>query len=215
MKPNGKHKVTSVAQLIREAIFKGEFQPGDALPEMQLAKHHHVSQSTVREALVRLDYSGLVKRMPNRGTFVTNLSPQDIAERIKIRNNLEVMAASEAAARATDKDFRELESRLRKLTLAIKRNDYCAAIRGDLDFHEYIWTMSGNRLLPLILDQVSAPLMALTGLWRGRQQEELEAVTHSHQVLIDVLHGGSEEELARAFRGHVEGSYVRLLSLPG
>ncbi len=96
MKLNGRHKVTSPTELIREATFNGSFSPVTA----------------DREALVRLGYSGLVKRVPKHGTFVTGLSPQGAAERMKIRNNLEVTAASEAATRATDKELRKLSSRL-------------------------------------------------------------------------------------------------------
>lgn len=51
MKPGGKQKVTAIEGRIRQAIFKREFQPGDALSEMHLARRHGLCRSMVREAL--------------------------------------------------------------------------------------------------------------------------------------------------------------------
>src|SRR5437667_8021944 len=102
-----------VTDALRDAIVSGQFSPGDALREMQLARDLQVSQSTVREALLELEHTGLVVRVENRETTVTKLSTQEVRERLVLRVNLEELACTEAALRMTKENFGELTLRLR------------------------------------------------------------------------------------------------------
>ena len=84
----------------------GSRLPGTPLRELMLAKELGVSQATIREALQRLEHSGLVTRRPNLGTTVTRLSPKDVRERVSVRVVLECLAAEAAAERMSDADLR-------------------------------------------------------------------------------------------------------------
>ncbi|MFI2264206.1 GntR family transcriptional regulator [Streptomyces tubercidicus] len=69
--------------LLRGAIMRGEFTPGEALKPQELAKEHQVSLAVAREALVRAVGDGIADRLPNRGFAVPPLSDrrwQEIAE---------------------------------------------------------------------------------------------------------------------------------------
>ncbi len=56
---------------LRESIRKGVLRPGDPVPpESSLCQHFGVSRTTVRQALARLVYEGLITRHRGRGTFV-------------------------------------------------------------------------------------------------------------------------------------------------
>ena len=55
-----------VQERVFEAILAGHFLPGDPLRELDLARDLRVSQATVREALLRLESTGLVVRVPNK-----------------------------------------------------------------------------------------------------------------------------------------------------
>ena len=81
-----------VARILRQSIFQGDYRPGDPLPELHMAKKFGVSQSVVREALSTLAHAGLVRRFPNKGTFVTSLSPAEICEHVRLRLLLETTA---------------------------------------------------------------------------------------------------------------------------
>ncbi|MEV0618306.1 GntR family transcriptional regulator [Nonomuraea sp. NPDC050404] len=69
--------------LLRDAIMKGEYGPGQALKPQELARRHEVSLAVVREALVGLVGEGIAVRLPNRGFAVPDFSDsrwQEIAE---------------------------------------------------------------------------------------------------------------------------------------
>ncbi|WP_043619188.1 GntR family transcriptional regulator [Nonomuraea candida] len=72
-----------VHTLLREAIMRGEYAPGQALKPQELAQGHQVSLAVVREALVGLVGEGVAVRLPNRGFAVPDFSDrrwQEIAE---------------------------------------------------------------------------------------------------------------------------------------
>jgi GntR family transcriptional regulator len=57
--------------VLSREIIAGRLSPGDQLPaEPDIAEHFGVSRSVVRQALMRLDQEGLVRRAHGAGTFV-------------------------------------------------------------------------------------------------------------------------------------------------
>jgi GntR family transcriptional regulator, N-acetylglucosamine utilization regulator len=60
-----------VEKYLRDRIRSGAFMPGDPVPpEMQLCHQFSVSRMTVRQALSRLVFEGLIVRQRGRGSFV-------------------------------------------------------------------------------------------------------------------------------------------------
>ena len=64
-----------VARAVRQAIFEGDYRPGDPLPELHLAKKYGVSQSVIRESLTSLAHAGLVRRARRWGPPPPGTSP--------------------------------------------------------------------------------------------------------------------------------------------
>ena len=71
-------RVDAIILRLRQGIFEGRYPPGTALRELTLAKELSVSQATVREALQRLQHTGLITRTPNIGSAVTRLSVKEV-----------------------------------------------------------------------------------------------------------------------------------------
>src|SRR3954454_6655542 len=81
--------VDRVADELRRALFEGELDPGTPLREVALAESLGVARSTVREALGMLVAEGLADRVPNKGTAVHELSPEEIRDVCRARAVLE------------------------------------------------------------------------------------------------------------------------------
>jgi DNA-binding GntR family transcriptional regulator len=202
---------TQVFETLRDAIFAGRLKAGDPLRELHLARELNVSQATVREALVQLEQVGLVVRTPNIGTHVTNLSPQELTERLELRMLLEEVAANQAAPTMTEEHFAELGRRLRALGDAIARNAYFEEAQADLHFHRYIWERSGNRMLYRTLDQLAIPLFAFVSILRGASRQTLKDVVASHEGIVTALRGGDAKTIREALRQHFRSGF----SIPG
>ena len=63
-----------VFQTLRQAILKGELQPGERLMEIKLAETLGVSRTPIREAIRKLELEGLVVMIPRKGAAVANIT---------------------------------------------------------------------------------------------------------------------------------------------
>jgi DNA-binding GntR family transcriptional regulator len=205
-----------VINVIREAIFSGKFRPGDDLRELHLARDLQISQATVREALLQLEHTGLVVRIPNKGTSVTKLSNEELRERLSVRLPLEAIAAVNAAKRMKKEDFTELERRLKKISKTIAKDSTFECIQADLDFHRFIWRCSGNNTLCQILEHLTAPLFAFVGMQRGSDTQrtkgqKLRDIVTRHEPIVEALRGGDALRIMDAIRTHITISFPELI----
>jgi DNA-binding GntR family transcriptional regulator len=69
-----------VAETLRREILRGHLLPGESLLQDRIATRFDVSQSSVREAMRRLEALSLVTSIRNRGTFVSTLTTDQVEE---------------------------------------------------------------------------------------------------------------------------------------
>src|SRR5437868_1302705 len=97
-----------VFHTLRSAIVTMRLKPGEALSEQEIARRLHVSRQPVREAFIKLSEDGLVRVVPQRGTFVMKISAQAVTNARFVREAVECAIAREAAARVTSADIKQL-----------------------------------------------------------------------------------------------------------
>jgi DNA-binding GntR family transcriptional regulator len=112
-------------EAIREAIISFEFKPGDRIDQKKLSKRFGTSLSPVRDALIRLEQEGLVEVIPFSGTYVKQLTLNDIREIYEIRMLLEGACARQACLNLTEQEIDEVQT---AITAAEE-----AGARGDLE----------------------------------------------------------------------------------
>lgn len=198
---------TRVADTLRHAIFSGQFKSGRQLLEAHLARELQVSQTTVREALVQLDQIGLVNRIPNKGTFVTSLTEQDVRDRLTVRHLLEGLAWFTAADRMGEEEFAELERRLEAVRKAMAANDNSAVAEAELDFHRCIWEQSGNPTLAHTLEKLCPPLFVFRTLLRAERGESIDQAHKRHLAIVEALRSKDAKLLRETLDEHFLGSY--------
>lgn len=181
-----------VAATIRDQILRGEMTPGERIVEQTLARGLGVGQNVVREALISLAHTGFVRRVTNRGTYVTELSIEEARKLADVRRALESLVCERIHSRSLieNVDFSELERALRGMRDAAERNDGYVFHDCDLRFHRALWELAGNEYLYTALDRVVTPLFAFHILLSARKHEGnaalLEAV-EAHERLAETL----------------------------
>ena len=119
-----------VASRTRDLIVSGELRPGQALPsERKLAEQFKVGRAVIREAIRRLEVSGLVESRHGGGNYVREVTVEHLVapiatvlndmgdlreELMDARLFFEPQIAREAAKRATPEDLRQLEEVIRR-----------------------------------------------------------------------------------------------------
>ncbi len=206
---------SQVAESLRRAIFSSHFGPGAQLLEAHLARELQVSQTTVREALVQLDRIGLVDRIPNKGTYVTNLPDADVRDRLAIRWLLEGLAWVEASKRLSDEDYAELQRILdEELASAVGEEDYPRAADVELGFHSFIWERSGNPTLAETLSHLTPPLFVHATRQRRDRNVSNSDSRERHVAVLDVLRTKSPERIQQGLNQHF-GAFQSLFEPPG
>jgi DNA-binding GntR family transcriptional regulator len=89
--------VDKLAATLQARVLNGELPMGARLRQTALAEEFGVSRTPVREALRKLQASGLVELRPNRGALVRGLSSREVRDAYEVRAELEGLAAELAA----------------------------------------------------------------------------------------------------------------------
>ncbi len=199
-----------VFHILKEAIFTGTFQPGEPLREIHVARMLEVSQATVREALVQLEQVGLVVREKNRKTTVASITREEVKERLTLRLVLEELALMSAAPHLTAEDLSELSQLAASISQGIESGDYVQTALREMRFHHFIWERSGSPVLLKTLDQLTTPLFAFLGRFQSGGSPGLR-LTRPYEALIEALGMRDAEEIRKAIRGHIQGSYADFL----
>lgn len=143
-----------VFQKIREDILNGVYKENEELRENTIAKALGVSRTPVREALRQLELEGLVKIIPNKGAFVTGISPQDVKDIYAIRSLLEGMCARWATEHISEEQLDELEEVILLSEFHIKKaqgEKTQQVTELDGKFHEILYEASNSRILKHVL----------------------------------------------------------------
>lgn len=188
------------ANLLQDAILRGDFRPGEEIPQTKLSQNMGLSQSSVREALQELETRGLIVKQGRTWT-VTELSQDDLADLYQVRAALEPLACRLAAYQWREELTDELEDCLERMRQAALAKDYLQHSRADMDFHQSIWRWQPNRYLEKHLDRLCMKLFAYDLVERsGCAYLDFERSLRQHRTIISALRtrdGARAEKVVR------------------
>jgi DNA-binding GntR family transcriptional regulator len=198
-------KRDQVVGAFKDAILRGEIQPGDTIVESKVAVQLGAGIPLVREALIELEHQGYVQKVPYKGTTVTKLERKHVEQIFRLRVELETLALEWAKenVKPTDLDY------LRGLTLRMKRAaealDLDEFYLNDLAFHRKLWEMSGNPYLVESLERLVVPLFAFFVMKNRRARQSYVASVANHERLVEALPKLSKAKLSALMRDSLSG----------
>lgn len=135
---------------VRASILSRQLAAGAAVSERSLSETLGLGRTPVREAIKTLAQEGFLEIVPMRGTFVRQLTLQDLREIHEVRLGLEGIASVLAAQRGPSDELAQCAQELKALAAAKRTLDTVAAQQLGWRFHEAIFRAAGNaRLLGL------------------------------------------------------------------
>lgn len=139
---------------LRQAILKGELQPGERLMEITLANKLGVSRTPIREAIRKLELEGLVVMVPRKGAHVAHITEQELNDVLEVRRGLEEMAIEKACERITEEEMVRLEAAAKVFSNLVDSDNLVALAEADVKFHDVIYDATHNRRLVQILNNL-------------------------------------------------------------
>jgi len=100
----------TILSTVMDWIDQGRLNPGDELDEAALVADFGVSRTPVREALIRLEATGLVIRSPRKGAMLFKPTLPEFLAILEVHARLEGQAAGLAARRLSASGARALEA---------------------------------------------------------------------------------------------------------
>lgn len=186
---------------LRDAIVRGQLEPGQRLSENTLAAEMGISRTPVREGLSLLREDRLVETVPQLGSFVSRVDPAAIADAQFIRESLECAAVRISAQVVGEADIAALEENLRGQERAIEQGDLDAFYLLDDSFHRTLCDLSGHRTVWTVSERAKAHLNRIRRLSLG-MPDYLEEMLAEHRKVLDALSAHDPDMAERHLRDH-------------
>lgn len=191
-----------VADGLRARIFEGLLAPGSFIDEAALCTELAISRTPLREALKVLAAEGLVRHEPRRGSFVNQVTEQDLDDIFPVIALLEGRCALEATRHATDADIAALETlhtSLQQHAAAKRITDYYAV---NFQIHEAIITLANNRWLAQSIADLRK-ILKLARLQQLHAPGRLEQSLSEHLAVFAAIKARDGEAADAAMRTHL------------
>jgi len=184
---------------IRRRILTGDFRPGERINESEIALKLGISRSPVREAFRVLEGEGLITTLPRKGSFITEISAQDVEELFEIREILECHAI-ECIRKRAKKSPDELRALIEEVGRELLRKpDIFTVISG---FHFSLVELSNNYRLIELYKILGASLRRYQFIYLSKKGQRDVSLEH-HQVIVDALKGGNYSDIKKLLKRHI------------
>ena len=188
---------------IRDRIVSLDMPPGSVVQEARLREELEIGRTPIREALQRLALENLVKSIPHRGTFVTDVNITDLARITEVRVVLESHAAKLAAERLLASDRPAIQELLDVLE-AGGATDQRELMRLDQRIHRQIYKAARNSFLENTLERYLNLSLRLWYLVLDHGVRLRDAVA-GHVELLRAVLAGDAAQAEESMRRHVTG----------
>ncbi len=200
-----------VAQQLRELIMANQLKAGQRIVEREIADAMRMSRGPVRDALVILENEGLVVRYAHRGTFVAEVTTEDIEEIYSLRQAIESLALEYLVKRLTPEDLDELEMLVREMEAKIEHGfNLSEATELDVAYHRALCRLSGHSRALAAWEALSGQTRVLLLSHRIRNPRDFQerAVEWHRRLVSAIRHRDLEQaqlELHKRLAISVEG----------
>ena len=196
----------SVFQTLRDCILTQTFAPGERLNVKELAAKLGVSLTPIKDAVNRLATEGLVEINPRSGTYVTEISAEDVTETFEIRIALECLAAEKCLEKLRRDDLEQFREIIAVLNAPmITERDFALHDRRNVEFHMRMVELSGNRKLIEMYRSLNAHIkIARIHYSREGWESRMEQERKEHNEIFDALEKRDRDKLVQALRRHIQ-----------
>ena len=200
-----------ITRKLEEDIVLGHRHPRERLVEQDLCDEFGTHRGDVRIALFELEKIGIVRRIPNRGALVRDLSPEEVSDIYDVREALELMALRILPLPVPSKALATLETLQRQHGDAIDARDFLAVHYSNMQFHRTMFSLCGNHCLIESIENLAQKVSSIRS-YAHAQADALRNSRRDHAEMIRALRNQRREELIKLGRRHLKPAvqaYVR------
>lgn len=193
-----------IVEYLREKILELELAPGTSLSRLELQKQFGLSQTPVRDALMRLEEEGLVTVYPQYATLVSKIDINLARQSHFMRRAVEQEIVHELASKADRRFIDRLVDANAKLKTLVSSNEYGDFLRHDRAFHYILYEEAGLEDVWPVVRRHSGHIdrlrrLNLPNIGKAR-------VVDNHDAIIEGLAAGDPAKAEEAMKIHLSGT---------
>ncbi len=197
-----------VFEALREMIVSVELQPGTVLQRAELAEHFGISQTPIRDALMRLGEEQLVDIFPQHATVVSriDLSAALQAHFLRLAIELEILKTLCALPDARHRDLMQrLEAQLVLQEAALQPLDVPKLALSDQAFHREMYEAAHVGPLWTLVRKQSGHVDRLRRL-NLPDEGKPQAIVRDHRAIVEAVARKDAGGAEKALRQHLAGT---------
>lgn len=177
---------SQIRSYLVEQLLSGELEPGSQLNESELTKELGVSRTPLREALLQLEFEGLLGSTPGKGFSVAPLEKKEVVELFEVGIELETLAL-QLSGGVNKEQLDRLRSINRQRAQVLRdRGDRDDLVVLDDRWHRLLIANCENEQLRELLRLVRNRLYRYIFAFEG-QTGEVEKAIRDHERIMDAL----------------------------
>jgi DNA-binding GntR family transcriptional regulator len=188
-------------------ILTGRLRPGESLSETRIAEQHGISRTPVREVFQKLAKEGLLRIVPQIGTFVAPINLASVNASQFIREALECRAVRDAASRASRQQVAALKEQIEVQAKAIRTGDHVAFFGLDETMHRLVLETSGHRGVWNLIASVKAQLDRVRYL-SLEDQAWLTMIFRQHREIVAAIAARNPARAESAMQEHLRTAFA-------
>lgn len=210
--------VDKIIGQLKQLIVSGQLKPGDRLPaERVLSERFGVGRSYIREAILKLEFYGLLKTNPQSGTYVAGLSinvidtlisdiikfnKDDFKALIEARYHLELTAVQLAAERRTEEDLEKIKEAMEAYESKILVSE--DAVEEDMIFHIRIAQATKNSVIESMILVLIPDLIKKIVDTRICVHNRAKNAIIDHREVLQAIEKGDPQLAKEAMGNHLD-----------
>ncbi|MFK0165123.1 GntR family transcriptional regulator [Rhizobium sp. NPDC090279] len=190
-----------IYKVLRRFIVRGEFSPGTAMSEVDIAGRFATSRQPVREAFIKLAEDGLLEVRPQRGTFVRKISIAQVIDARFVREAIETSIVRELAAKGDTALIKRLRQQLKEqAAVSIDRPD--DFMKLDEQFHWTLADAAGRSYGWKVIEDVKLQMDRVRHLTLKTFPQQ--RLVRQHAAIVDGIEHAAPDEAEREMRQHLQ-----------
>ena len=198
-----------VFEALREAIVSLELTPGTTLSRIELATKFGLSQTPVRDALMRLDEEGLVEVFPQHATVVSPIDLRLAEQAHFLRRSLELEIVRSLAFERSPALVSALNALIAQQAAAVGVEDFETFSAMDRLFHQRMYEAAQMDELWVLVRSRSGHIDRLRRLHLPTPGKAQDILRH-HTLIVRAIADGKPEEAQRHLRDHLSGTLAHV-----
>jgi DNA-binding GntR family transcriptional regulator len=194
-----------IHEILRSRILAVELVPGTVLSRASLQLEFGVSQTPVRDALMRLQEEGIIEVYPQYATVVARIDIDHARQAQFLRLSIELEAVRRLTLESPETTAGELLIILDRQKTIASPETFDTFDSMDREFHRKLYERAGIMQLWASVRRQSVHLDRLRRLnlpMPGKMQTVLE----DHQAIVDGIRSGEPDQATAALRKHLSGT---------